>query len=163
MTLTLPDFPVNLVYADAKQSDNFIQLTTTLPDYLQAQPSGLILYFYPKDNTAGCSVQAQDFSEHQATFANLGYQILGVSRDSIKSHERFITAKQITFPLISDSDETLCRHFGVIGEKMMYGKKVQGVVRSTFIFDKMGTLQQALTNVRAKGHVESLLTLLQQS
>ena len=151
----IQDIELSMTSATAGQYKPF-----KLSDY---RGKTVVLYFYPKDNTAGCSVQAQDFSEHQATFANLGYQILGVSRDSIKSHERFITAKQITFPLISDSDETLCRHFGVIGEKMMYGKKVQGVVRSTFIFDKMGTLQQALTNVRAKGHVESLLTLLQQS
>lgn len=161
MSQNLPDFPVTLVQANPNQPDSFVQMTTTLPEYLAAQQSGLILYFYPKDNTAGCSVQAQDFSARQANFAKLGYQIIGVSRDTLKSHEKFIAAKHITFPLISDSEEALCHHFGVIGEKVMYGKKVRGVVRSTFIFDKMGQPQQSLTNVRAKDHVAGLLATLQ--
>lgn len=156
--MLLPDFQLTAVFA---QNAQLIQQNFTLADYITSQHCGLILYFYPKDNTSGCSIQATMFSQHHADFSKLGYQIIGVSRDSIKSHERFITAKQITFPLISDTDEKLCQHFGVIGEKKLYGKVSLGVVRSTFVFDKNAKLQHELRNVKAKGHIENLLQRLQ--
>lgn len=160
MSMIVPDFALPAVFFD---KNNFVYQDLNLTDYLKQHDSGLILYFYPKDNTSGCAVQAETFSQYQAEFAKLGYQIIGVSRDSIKSHERFITNKNITFPLVSDSDEKLCQHFGVIGEKKLYGKVSLGVVRSTFVFDKNATLQHELRNVRAKGHVEKLLEQLQQN
>lgn len=162
MSLILPDFHVDSVITCDTDFSQFKHQHTTFDELIAHPHQGIIVYFYPKDNTAGCSTQAEDFSRLQAQFAKLGYAIIGVSRDSLKSHEKFIHAKHITFPLISDTDERLCQHFGVIGEKNMYGKKVLGVVRSTFVFDRQGKLQHELRNVRAKGHVESLLELLQK-
>ncbi|WP_410471900.1 peroxiredoxin [Faucicola mancuniensis] len=166
MSITLPNFALTAVQNPTVTNTNIDNLTTKtliLTDYIAKNDIGLIVYFYPKDNTAGCSVQAQDFSEHKDAFAKLGYHIIGVSRDSVKSHQKFIINKAINFALISDSDETLCQYFGVIGEKKLYGKTSLGVVRSTFVFDKNAKLQHELRNVRAKGHVQKLFDLLQQS
>lgn len=154
---TLPEFDSQFV---TQKGETFSQRQTSLSALQKASKQGLILYFYPKDSTAGCTTQAQDFSEHLAEFSQLGYNVIGVSRDSVASHEKFITNKALKIGLISDKDGQLCQYFGVIGEKMMYGKKVQGVVRSTFIFDKNGTLQQEYRNVRAKGHAEKVLAEL---
>lgn len=160
MSLSLPDFSVPIIQAADTEFEQFNQQTTTLAALSQHQAAGLVVYFYPKDNTAGCSVQAQDFSQYKTEFKNLGYRIIGVSRDSLKSHEKFITNHQINFPLISDSEQQLCEYFGVMGEKNLYGKKVLGVVRSTFVFDKNGKLRHECRNVRAKGHVVGLLEML---
>lgn len=157
--MILPDFCLTAIVS---QNSQITQQNLVLTDYLKTHHCGLILYFYPKDNTSGCSLQANMFSQHQDDFAKLGYHIIGVSRDGVKSHERFITSKHINFPLISDVDEKLCQYFGVIGEKKLYGKVSLGVVRSTFVFDKNANLQLELRNVRAKGHIENLLALLQQ-
>lgn len=151
---TLPEFDSQFILPTG---DDFSQRQTSLSAFQKDSKQGLILYFYPKDSTAGCTTQAQDFSEQLAKFEKLGYTVIGVSRDSVASHQRFISNKALTIGLISDKDEQLCQYFGVIGEKMMYGKKVQGVVRSTFIFDKNGTLQHEYRNVRAKGHVATVL------
>ena len=121
---------------------------------------GLILYFYPKDNTSGCSVQAQDFSQHLTHLQQLGYQVIGVSRDSVKSHEKFIANQQINLALVSDTDEQLCQYFDIIAEKKLYGKVSLGVVRSTLIFDNAGKLVHEMRNVRAKGHIDKLLAIL---
>lgn len=120
----------------------------------------LIIYFYPKDSTAGCTTQANDFTENLDAFTKLGYRIFGVSRDSMVSHERFSEKQNIGFSLISDPDEILCKHFDIIREKNMYGKKTLGIHRSTFVFDGDGKLTHALRNVRAKGHVARLLEML---
>lgn len=154
---TLPTFQVNIVYQHANQ---FQHINTTLNDYIQEKNTGLILYFYPKDNTSACSVQAEDFSQHFTSIEQLGYTVLGVSRDSLKSHEKFIINKNINFGLISDNEQQLCDYFNIIGEKMMYGKKVQGVIRSTLIFDKSGNLQTEFRNVKAKGHIDTVLNFL---
>lgn len=145
MTLTLPPQTFAITDGTTETQINLSELNT-----------GLILYFYPRDNTAGCSVQAIDFSAKKADFAKLGYRIIGVSRDSIKSHNNFIAKKELTIDLISDTDEVLCQHFDIIKEKNMYGKKVMGVVRSTFVFNAQGKLIKEMRNVRAKGHVERL-------
>lgn len=157
MPTNLPTFDVTFIYQKDKQ---FHTETTTLTNFIQQKNSGLILYFYPKDNTSACSLQAEDFSQHITTFQQLGYEILGISRDSLKSHERFITNKNINFGLISDNEQQLCDYFNIIGEKMMYGKKVQGVIRSTLIFDKSGNLQTEFRNVKAKGHIDTVLNFL---
>lgn len=144
----------------------------TLPDWdmqsssgslnLSKQPSTwLILYFYPKDATSGCTTQANEFSHLQAEFNTLNAQVFGISRDSIKSHERFIEKQAITFSLISDPDEKLCQHFDVIKEKNMYGKKVMGIERSTFIF-KDNQLVKAFRKVKAAGHAELILNEIKQ-
>lgn len=117
----------------------------------------LVLYFYPKDNTPGCTTEGQDFRDHYEEFRRLGTEILGVSRDSLKSHERFRAKHCLPFDLISDDDETLCRRFGVIKEKNLYGKKVLGIERSTFIFDRDGVLRREFRGVKVPGHVAEVL------
>lgn len=156
-TLSLPTFDVTLV---SHIDGEFEQRQISLPTLLKENQAGMVLYFYPKDNTAGCSVQAEDFTRLSADFANKGYQVIGVSRDGVKSHQNFITKKQLGIALISDGDEALCQHFDVIKEKMMYGKTHLGVVRSTFVFDKTGELIISLRNVKAKEHAQALLEML---
>lgn len=154
-TITLPDMSLTLVDANGEQS-------IKLPQYISDTGLGLVLYFYPKDNTQGCSVQAIDFSALISDFADLGYTIIGVSRDEVRSHINFIDKKELAIALISDSDEILCQHFGVIQEKMMYGKTHLGVVRSTFVFNKDGKMTHSYRNVKAKEHAQSLLNILAQ-
>src|SRR5690606_19308036 len=116
-----------------------------------------VLYFYPKDNTPGCTTQAQGFRDHYDAFQAANVQIIGVSRDSIKSHENFITKQSLPFALISDPDETLCELFGVMKMKNMYGKQVRGIERSTFLIDENGVLVREWRGLRVPGHVEAVL------
>ncbi len=155
--IALPDFAVSVVRYDGNL---FYTDEIDLASYVKNSGQGLILYFYPKDNTQGCSIQATDFTALSEEFAKQGYAILGISRDSIKSHQNFIHKKELGIKLISDPDERLCQHFGVIQEKMMYGKMHLGVARSTFIFDKQGIMTASYRNVKAKHHAEVLLNLL---
>jgi len=122
---------------------------------LAGQP--LILYFYPKDATPGCTTQARDFRDLMVEFEALGVRILGVSRDSEKSHEKFTANECLPFPLVSDKDETLCRYFDVIKEKNMYGKIVMGIQRSTFLYDRNGALVESWRKVSPAGHAAMLL------
>jgi len=117
----------------------------------------LVLYFYPKDNTPGCTLEGQTFRDFHEEFRSAGTEILGVSRDSVKMHENFKTKQEFTFDLLSDADEALCKQFDVIHEKNMYGRKVMGVVRSTFLIDEEGILRREWRKVRVKGHVEEVL------
>lgn len=155
--ITLPDFTVPMV---RKLDGHFIEDDISLSELMTHKQKGLILYFYPKDNTSGCTVQATDFTTDLNQFDDLGYDIIGVSRDSIDSHKTFIDNHDLEIPLISDEDERLCDYFEVIKEKNMYGKKVLGLVRSTFVFDKAGKLTHAQRNLRAKGYAERLLSTL---
>ena len=117
----------------------------------------LVLYFYPKDNTPGCTLEGQDFRDLHAEFRAAGAEILGVSRDSVKVHEGFKSKQGFTFDLLSDAEEALCRQFDVIHEKNMYGRKVMGVVRSTFLIDEAGILRKEWRKVRVKGHAAEVL------
>jgi peroxiredoxin Q/BCP len=128
--------------------------TLSLDDF---KGSKLVLYFYPKDNTPGCTLEGQDFRDHYPQFQKAGAAILGVSRDSVKSHENFKAKQDFPFDLLSDADEKLCRQFDVIHEKNMYGRKVMGVVRSTFLIDADGVMRQEWRKVRVKGHVDEVL------
>lgn len=121
------------------------------------QGKNLILYFYPKDNTPGCTLEGQDFRDAYAEFQKCNTEILGVSRDSVRMHEGFCSKQSFPFDLLSDADETLCRQFDVIREKNMYGKKVMGIERSTFVLDGKGVLRHEWRKVRVKGHVEEVL------
>ena len=121
----------------------------------------VVLYFYPKDSTPGCTLEGQDFRDHYKAFQKANTAILGVSRDSLKSHENFRAKQRFPFDLLSDGDEKLCKQFDVIHEKNMYGRKVMGVVRSTFLIDSGGVLRQEWRNVRVKGHVEEVLAAAQ--
>ncbi len=117
----------------------------------------VVLYFYPKDNTPGCTQEGQDFRDNHSRFKRAGAVILGVSRDSVKSHENFKSKQEFPFDLLSDKDETLCRQFDVIREKNMYGKKVMGVERSTFLIDSQGRLAREWRKGKVPGHVEEVL------
>ena len=156
-TIALPTFPVTMV---RKLDGNFITDEVILADLIKNSQRGLILYFYPKDDTSGCTIQAVDFTEHLQDFDTLGYRVVGVSRDGIESHKKFMDKHDLQIPLISDEDEQLCQHFDVIREKNMYGKTTLGLVRSTFIFDSEGQLTHAQRNLRAKGYVERVLETL---
>lgn len=155
--LTLPDFPVTIV---RKLAGNFIHDEINLKEMIANTDKGLVLYFYPKDSTPGCTTQATEFTAHLHEFDDLGYDIIGVSRDSVESHEKFITKYDLNIALISDTDEKLCQYFDVIKEKNMYGKITLGLVRSAFVFNKDGTLTHAQRNLRAKGYTERLLETL---
>ncbi|WP_201607279.1 peroxiredoxin [Psychrobacter okhotskensis] len=156
-TIALPDFPVTMV---RELDGHFIHDDISLKDLVAHTDKGLILYFYPKDNTPGCTTQATEFTAHINDFDGLGYDIVGVSRDSAESHEKFIAKYDLQIPLISDNDEKLCQYFDVIKEKNMYGKITLGLVRSAFVFDKDGNLTHAQRNLRAKDYTERLLTTL---
>jgi peroxiredoxin Q/BCP len=119
--------------------------------------SKLVIYFYPKDNTPGCTLEGQNFRDSYKQFQAAGAEILGVSRDSLKAHENFRAKQAFPFDLLSDQDEELCKQFDVIHEKNMYGRKVMGIVRSTFLIDGEGILRQDWRKVRVKGHVEEVL------
>jgi len=124
------------------------------------QGKKLVMYFYPKDNTPGCTQEGKDFTEHYQEFKNLNTEIVGVSKDSLKKHSNFIEKYNFPFDLIADTDEELCQAMDVIKEKNMYGKKYMGTERSTFIFDEQGVLTHEFRKVRVKGHIEELLSVL---
>ena len=132
--------------------------TLSLSDF---KDKNLVLYFYPKDNTPGCTLEGQDFRDHYPAFQAANTEILGVSRDSVNSHQRFREKQNFPFDLLADEDEALCRLFDVIHEKNMYGRKVMGVVRSTFLIDGDGVLRAEWRKVRVKGHVEAVLEAAQ--
>ena len=117
----------------------------------------IVLYFYPKDSTPGCTLEGQDFRDNKSKFSARNTVILGVSRDSIKSHENFKSKQFFSFDLLSDPDEKLCKQFDVIKEKNMYGKKVIGIERSTFLIDENGILVKEWRKVKVKGHVGEVL------
>jgi peroxiredoxin Q/BCP len=118
----------------------------------------VVLYFYPKDNTAGCTIEAKDFTCLQDEYNKLGYSIIGVSRDSVQKHKNFIAKQDLNLLLLSDSNEELVKAFDVLKEKQMYGRKYMGIVRSTFVLNEEGTIVQEYRNVKAKGHAEDLLS-----
>ncbi len=117
----------------------------------------VVIYFYPKDNTPGCTTEGQDFRDLHAKFRRQDSVILGVSRDSIASHEKFRDKQKLPFDLISDPDEKLCKKFDVIKEKTLYGRKFMGVERSTFLIDATGKLRREWRKVKVKGHAADVL------
>ena len=121
----------------------------------------LVLYFYPKDNTPGCTQQGVDFRDHHAAFRNAGAEIVGVSRDSLKSHASFKAKFDFHFELISDPDEALCALFGVMKMKNMYGRQVRGIERSTFVIDARGRLAAQWRGLKVPNHVAEVLAFVQ--
>ena len=117
----------------------------------------VVVYFYPKDSTPGCTTEAQQFRDLYPAFEEIGCIIVGISRDSLKSHENFKLKQDLPFVLLSDTDETLCTRFGVIKEKKLYGKLVRGIERSTFIIDRLGTLRREWRGVKTPGHAQEVL------
>ena len=122
----------------------------------------VILYFYPKDDTPGCTTEGQEFTALYSQFQAADTVILGVSRDSLADHERFAAKYHFPFPLLSDSDEAACRAYGVLKEKNMYGKKSIGIERSTFVMDRDGRITHIERKIKAAGHAAELLKIVQQ-
>ena len=123
----------------------------------EAKGEKVVIYFYPKDMTTGCTRESQDFRDLNAAFRKAGVRVVGVSRDSLKSHDKFREKEKLPFDLLSDEDEKLCRLFDVIKEKSLYGRKYLGVERSTFLIDGSGVLRQEWRKVKVPGHAEEVL------
>ena len=117
----------------------------------------LALYFYPKDNTPGCTTEAMQFRDKYKDFVKAGAQVFGVPRDNMKSHDEFKTKLELPFELIADTEEKMCHMFGVVKNKIMYGKKVKGIERSTFLIGADGTLKQEWRGLKVPGHVDEVL------
>lgn len=122
----------------------------------------LVIYFYPRDNTPGCTKEGQAFRDLYGDFQKAGCAIVGVSRDSLKTHENFSAKHEFPFPLIADTDETLCKTFDVIKEKNMYGRKVMGIERSSFLLDADGRIAQEWRKVKVPGHAETVLEAVRE-
>jgi thioredoxin-dependent peroxiredoxin len=154
-------------------SDTPPQIGQAAPDFSAASSSGhdirladlrgkaVVLYFYPKDDTPGCTLEGQDFRDLHARFHERGAVILGVSRDSLKSHEKFRCKHEFPFELLSDPDEKLCALFNVIRQKSMYGKQVRGIERSTFLIDREGRLAAEWRKVKVEGHAAEVLAAVE--
>lgn len=130
-------------------------------EMLRGRP--LVLYFYPKDNTSGCTLEGQAFARLHPRFERAGVAVYGVSRDGVRSHERFAAKHGFPFSLIADEEEVLCQAFDVIRPKMMYGKPVRGIERSTFLFDAQGRLVHEWRKVKPEGHAEEVLAFVEQT
>jgi len=117
----------------------------------------LVIYFYPKDMTSGCTRESQDFRDLYSAFRKAGVDVVGVSRDSVKSHDKFVEKENLPFPLLSDAEEKVCKLFDVIQEKVLYGKKYLGIERSTFLLDGTGILRREWRKVKVPGHAEEVL------
>ena len=124
---------------------------------LSAYPAPFVLYFYPRDDTPGCTVEGQDFRDLHPEFVKAGVAVFGVSRDSVASHEKFKAKFSFPFELLSDADEELCKGFGVMKMKNMYGKPVRGIERSTFVIDRNGSIVREWRGVKVPGHAREVL------
>lgn len=144
LNMTVPDFSADM--------------TGSKPFQLSAyQGKNLVIYFYPKDNTPGCTTESMQFRDLHAEFAAANTEIFGISRDSLRSHEGFKAKLELPFELISDGDERVCTMFDVMVMKSMYGKKVRGVERSTFLIDASGKIMKEWRGVKVPGHVDEVL------
>ena len=128
----------------------------------EAAGKKLVLYFYPRDMTSGCTRESQEFRDLARAFHKAGTLIVGVSRDSVVSHDKFVAKESLPFALLADSEEKLCKLFDVIQEKSLYGKKYLGIERSTFLIDGAGRLQQEWRKVKVPGHAEAVLEAAQR-
>lgn len=122
----------------------------------------LVIFFYPKDDTPGCTNESQQFRDLYPEFVQADCEIIGVSRDSLKSHEKFKEKYNFPYDLLSDTDEIVCELFGVIKMKNMYGKQVRGIERSTFVLDREGKLYKVWRGVKVPGHAEEVLTFIKK-
>ena len=126
-------------------------------DIKDFRPNMVVLFFYPRDNTSGCTREAKDFTENTELFNNLNINVFGISKDSITSHEKFIKKQNLTIPLLSDEAGSVCEDFGVWKEKSMYGKIYMGIERSTFIIDGSGSVTHEWRKVKVANHVTEVL------
>ena len=153
---------INTNLTEGNQSPDFTltgsdKTPHSLSDY---RGKKVVLYFYPKDNTAACNLEAEAFRDHSQTFQDKNAIILGVSRDSLASHDKFIEKLKLPFILLSDPEEKICNLYEVMKEKNMYGRKFIGIERSTFLIDEEGNLSKIFRKVKVKGHVETILALI---
>jgi peroxiredoxin Q/BCP len=148
----IPDLPIALANGTSSSGS-----TARLSDY---KGQWLVLYFYPKDSTPGCTTEGNDFNALLPKFGKLGAAVLGVSRDSLKSHQNFCTKQGLKFDLVSDADESLCDAFGVIKPKKLYGREYVGVERSTFLVDPKGVIAESWRPVKVPGHAQAVLDRL---
>lgn len=146
--ITLPDFTIE---ATSNKKIRFEELKDRI----------IVLYFYPKDKTPGCTLEGRDFAKLYKKFRDLNAEIFGISRDTVKMHEGFKAQECFPFDLLSDGDEKLCRHFDVIKPKNMYGKTVIGIERSTFVFNKDHVLIKSWRKVKVDGHANEVLKLIE--
>lgn len=135
--------------------------TVSLKDFKGKK--NVVLYFYPKDNTPGCTLEACAFRDHHADFEKADTVILGISKDSLKSHDSFIQKFGLPFILLSDTDAEVCNLYGVFKEKNMYGKKVMGIERTTLVIDKSGVVQKIYPKVKVDGHIEQVLGFIREN
>ncbi len=150
------------VALEQQVADFNVQATSGLAVALSAlKGQQVVIYFYPKDSTPGCTTEGQGFRDHYAEFQAANTQVFGVSRDSLKAHENFKAKQQFPFELISDGDEALCQLFAVIKLKKLYGKEYLGIERSTFLIDATGVLRQEWRGVKVPGHVDVVLAAAQ--
>jgi len=152
---TAPDFCLPGIDSNCEEK------TYCLKDLLKNSEKWIILYFYPKDNTPGCTTEAKDFTQYAKDFKKLWYLIVWISKDSIKSHCNFVNKHNLNLILLSDPDTKVHQQYGAWGEKKNYGKITMWTIRSTFVIDKNWKIIKTYYNVRAKGHVERLLKELQ--
>ncbi len=146
-----PDFKLSGIDENGEEKE------FSLRDFIGSK---VVLYFYPKDNTPGCTVEAGDFRDNINKFSNKGTIVLGVSPDSIKSHLKFREKQTLNFPLLSDPDKKLADCYGAYGEKKMYGKVMMGIIRSTFIIDEEGNILEVWEKVKVKDHVDDVFNTL---
>jgi thioredoxin-dependent peroxiredoxin len=147
------------VTLDRKVPDFSLPVTGDAKSFRLKEAAGrkLVLFFYPKDMTSGCTLEAQGFRDQAAAFRRAGADIVGVSRDSLASHEKFRLKEKLPYPLLSDAEELVCQLFDVIREKSLYGRKYLGIERSTFLIDAAGVLRREWRKVKVNGHVEEVL------
>jgi len=148
----VPDF--SLPCTGRSDPDGTFRLSST-------HGSKVVLYFYPKDNTPGCTTEGADFRDNYKAFRAAGCEVFGISRDSLKAHERFKQKMKFPFELLADPGEAVCEQFGVMKHKMMYGKKVRGIERSTFVVDGKGVLAREWRGVKVPGHVQEVLNFVE--
>ncbi len=155
MTISIGDKIPNLTVATT-QNESLV-----LRDFFKtASARNLVLYFYPKDNTPGCTTEGQDFTAAYPDFQAANTEVIGCSRETIRQHQNFINKYDFAFDLISDPEEELCNAMGVMKEKSMYGKKYIGIERSTFVFNAKGELVHEVRKVKVKGHVDEILEVV---
>lgn len=130
--------------------------------FVLAENLPLVLFFYPRDNTPGCTVENNEFNQLAADFLKAGFKVAGISRDNLASHRRFCEKYALTIPLLADPDERICQQFDVIKAKTMYGKPVRGIERSTFVFDQKGEVIQEWRKVKAESHAQMVLDFVRQ-
>jgi thioredoxin-dependent peroxiredoxin len=152
--------PVHIGFPAPKTANPIQSTQGEIAGLDQFRGKHLVLFFYPKDNTPGCTTESMDFVTQHKAFVKAGAVVFGVSRDSLKSHDAFRATLEAPFHLISDPQEELCLGFDVMRNKMMYGKQVRGLERSTFVFDRMGDLAREWRGVKVEGHAAEVLAFV---